>query len=153
MVPAGRLGVAPPRALPGLAKTPNLIIYGNTDMWVAAFIAGGVRWAWPSVLITIKPSLAFFAVIGIRSPRWWIAAAILAVASLPFISLWLLYPSVMGNSTAGWAYSLSNLPFHLLPIVAWLASTRRGSVSIGRWALLLLDTSRADRDTTKPAAG
>jgi hypothetical protein len=26
-------------------KTPNQILYGNTDMWVAAAIAGGVRWA------------------------------------------------------------------------------------------------------------
>jgi hypothetical protein len=134
-------------------KTPNQIIYGNTDMWIAAFIAGGVRWAWPSVLISIKPSLAPFALIGIRSRRWWIAAAVLAVVSLPLISLWLLYPTVMRNSTAEWFYSFGNLPFFVLPVVAWLVSTRRGSVPIGRWALLLLDTSRADREPTTPAAG
>ena len=48
-------------------KTPGQILFGNTDMWVAAAIAAGVRWGWPSVLTTFKPSLAFFAVIGIRS--------------------------------------------------------------------------------------
>ena len=26
-------------------------------MWIAAAIAGGVRWAWPSVFVTLKPSL------------------------------------------------------------------------------------------------
>ena len=37
-----------------------LLKAGNTDMWVAAAIAAGVRWAWPSVLLTFKPSLAFY---------------------------------------------------------------------------------------------
>ena len=68
-------------------KTPNQILYGNTDMWVAAAIAGGVRWAWPSVLVTFKPSLAFFAVIGIRARSWWIAAGVLVLVSLPFLPL------------------------------------------------------------------
>ena len=76
-------------------KTPGQILFGNTDMWIAAAIAGGVRWAWPSVFVTFKPSLAFFAVIGIRSRSWWIAAVVLALASLPFLSLWLDYPTVM----------------------------------------------------------
>jgi hypothetical protein len=119
-------------------KTPNQILYGNTDMWVTAAIAGGVRWAWPSVLVTFKPSLAFFAVIGIRSRSWWIAAAILAVASLPFLPLWLDYPTVMGNSTAKFWYSFGNLPFFVLPIVAFLGSTRRGRVPFARWAAGLL---------------
>src|SRR4029078_6946076 len=64
-------------------KTPNQIIYGNTDMWIAAFIAGGVRWAWPAVLVSIKPSLAPFALIGIRSRWWGIAAAILGLDGPP----------------------------------------------------------------------
>ena len=38
-------------------KTPGQILFGNTDMWIAAAIAGGVRWAWPSVFMTLKPSL------------------------------------------------------------------------------------------------
>jgi hypothetical protein len=119
-------------------KTPNQILYGNTDMWVTAAIAGGVRWAWPSVFVTFKPSLVFFAVIGIRSRSWWIAAVILAIASLPFLSLWLDYPTVMGNSTAKFWYSFGNLPFFVLPIVAFLGSSRRGTVPFGRWAAGLL---------------
>jgi hypothetical protein len=130
-------------ALPILAlivlfpKTPNQIIYGNTDMWIAAFIAGGVRWGWPAVLVSIKPSLSIFGVLGIRTRAWWIAALVLAVASLPFIGLWLQYPTAMLNSTAGWWYSFGNLPFFVLPIVAWLVSTRRAE-PLGSWAFKLL---------------
>jgi hypothetical protein len=119
-------------------KTPNQILYGNTDMWVAAAIAGGVRWAWPSVLVTFKPSLAFFAVIGIRARSWWIAAGLLVLASLPFLGLWLDYPTVMTNSSARFWYSFGNLPFFVLPIVAFLGSGRRGATSPLRWAAALL---------------
>jgi hypothetical protein len=124
-------------------KTPNQIIYGNTDMWIAAFIAGGVLVGWPAVFITIKPSLGFFAFLGIRSRSWWVAAAILAVLSLPFIALWLDYPTVMMNSSAKFWYSFGNLPFFVLPIVAWLVSTRRGTTPIASWCARLLGDRRA----------
>lgn len=119
-------------------KTPNQIIFGNTDMWIAATIAAGVRFGWPATLITIKPSLLPFAVLGIRSRRWWIAAAVLAAISLPFLALWLQYPTVTLNSSARFWYSFGNLPFFVLPIVAWLGSTRRGSMSMRAWAIRLL---------------
>lgn len=122
-------------------KTPNQIIFGNTDMWVTAAVAAGVRWAWPAVFVTFKPSLIFLAVIGIRSRSWWIAAAVLAVISLPLLGLWLQYPTVMRNSSANALYSLSNLPFFVLPIVAWMTSTRRGNTSVGAWAARLLGGS------------
>ena len=118
-------------------KTPNQIIYGNTDMWIAAAIAAGVRWGWPSTLVSFKPSLAFFALIGIRSRAWWIAVGGIAVASLPLLSLWLLYPTVMRNSSAQFTYSLSNLPFFCLPLVAWITSTRRGSERMWPWFVRL----------------
>jgi hypothetical protein len=130
-------------------KTPNQIIFGNTDMWIAAFIAGGVRWAWPATLVTIKPSLLFFAVIGIRSRSWWIAAAVLAVLSLPLIGLWLQYPTVMMNSSAKFWYSFGNLPFFVLPVVAWLTSRRRGAVGLVPWAVRLLGGRDVDEATAQ----
>jgi len=122
-------------------KTPGQILFGNTDMWVAAAIAGGVRWAWPSVFVTFKPSLAFFALIGIRARSWWIAAGVLALASLPFLPLWLDYPTATSNSSATFWYSFGNLPFFVLPIVAFLGSSRRGSTPILRWTAGLLHGS------------
>jgi hypothetical protein len=105
-------------------KTPNLIVYGNSDMWVAAAIAAGIRWGWPAVLVTFKPSVAIFAAIGIRTRPWWIAAGLLGLLSLPFLALWLDYPTVMINSSAGVWYSIGDLPYLLLPIAARLVSTR-----------------------------
>jgi len=118
-------------------KTPGQILFGNTDMWVAAAIAGGVRWAWPSVFVTFKPSLVFFALIGIRARSWWIAAGVLALASLPLLPLWLDYPTATRNSNATFWYSFGNLPFFVLPIVAFLGSSRRVTTPPLRWAAAL----------------
>ena len=124
-------------------KTLNQIIYGNTDMWIAAFIAGGVRWAWPATLVTIKPSLLFFAAIGILRRSWWIAALVLVVLSLPLIGLWLQYPTVTLNSSAKVWYSFGNLPFFVLPLVAWIGSTRRGDTPWVPWVRALLGRAGA----------
>ena len=119
-------------------KTPGQILFGNTDMWIAAAIAGGVRWAWPSVFMTLKPSLGFFAVIGIRSRSWWIAAGLLALASLPLLPLWLDYPTITRNSNATFWYSFGNLPFFVLAIVAYLGSSLRGTTPFLTWTTWLL---------------
>jgi hypothetical protein len=64
-------------------------------------------------------------VIGINRISWWFMAAILVVLSLPLLPFWLQYPAVISNSTSTAAYSIGNLPFVCLPLVAWLASQRR----------------------------
>ena len=108
-----------------LPKTWVVLFYGNTDMWLTAFVAGAVLWAWPAVLITIKPSLVFLAAIGITRRSWWVAAVVFALLNVPLIPLWLQWISVIRNSTATLEYSLANLPLITLPVVAWLASSRR----------------------------
>jgi hypothetical protein len=127
-------------------KTPGQIIYGNTDIWVTAFIAAGVRWGWPSTLISLKPSLAVFGLLGIRTRAWWVAVVAILILSAPFLALWLEYPTVTRNSSAAWYYSFGNLPFFVLPIVAWFCSSRRDGVPVGRWAGYLL---ARDRRTVK----
>lgn len=114
-------------------KTPAQILFGNTDMWTTAFIAGGVRWSWPAVLISIKPSLGFFGILGVRDRSWWIALLLLVIVALPFASYWQQYPTITRNSSAQFLYSFGNLPFFLVPIVAWVASSRRGEVPMTRW--------------------
>jgi len=135
-------------ALPILAltllfpKTPAVILYGNSDIWVTAFAAAGVRWAWPAVLVAFKPSLVFFAAIGVLSRHWWIAAVIVGIVNLSFLALWVDYAKVITHSDTSMARSLGDLPFLLLPIAAWLLSSRRGDTSWRAWAGKLL---RADR--------
>jgi len=120
-----------------LPKTWVVLFYGNTDMWLTAFVAGAVLWAWPAVLITIKPSLVFLAAIGITRRSWWVAAGVFALLNLPLIPLWFQWISVIRNSTATFEYSLANIPLITLPVVAWLASRRglglRLSPRIAAW--------------------
>ncbi len=125
-----------------LPRTLAQIIVGNTDMWVACVVAGAVRWSWPGVLLSFKPSLAFLAAIGILSKSWWIALLALGLISLPLLSLWLEYPEVVRNSSAQLSYSFGNLPFFLLPIAAWFTSSRRGELSLWQWTRQLLGRDR-----------
>jgi hypothetical protein len=133
----------PAWALPILAllvlypKTPAVILYGNSDIWAVAFAAAGVRWRWPAVLVSFKPSVGFLGLVGIGNRGWWIGAGALALASLPLIGLWLDYPSVILNSDANIGRSLSDVPFFLLPIVAWLVSSRRTG-PVRAWVMELL---------------
>ena len=109
-----------------LPKTGVVVLYGNTDLWVLGLVAGAVLWGWPGVLLSFKPSLGFLGLIGITRRSWWVAAAVLAILSLPMIPLWLDWPTVVRNSQVSAEYSLANIPLMILPVVAWLGSSRRG---------------------------
>ena len=115
-----------PLIMVGIAwpQTVSQVLYGNTNMWIAAFIAAGLCFAWPSVLVLIKPSLAPFALIGIRRRRWWAGMAVLVLASIPFGSLWIDYATALQNSSLGAAHALVTLPLMLAPIWAWLGRAR-----------------------------
>lgn len=119
-----------------LAYPPTMIklIHGNPFMWVAAAVALGTVYGWPAVFAMLKPTLAPFALIGIRSRHWWIAAFGLALVSLPFAGLWVQYLTVTLDSRnpAGLLYSLTDVPLLLVPIVAWLGWSARVSISIPR---------------------
>jgi hypothetical protein len=111
--------------------TPLKILTGNPVIWAAAALALGVLYAWPSVLVLIKPSLFPFAFFGSRSRRWWLALAVFAAASLPFGSLWVDWiHSLVNSQGAGLAYSSLEVPILAFPIIAWFARTS-GAGTIG----------------------
>ena len=139
-----RLWAAPLLALVlALPKTWVVLFYGNTDMWLTAFVAGAVLWAWPAVLITIKPSLVFLAAIGITRRSWWVAAAVFAALNVPLIPFWLEWITVIRNSTVTAEYSLANLPLIMLPVIAWLASGRGLGLRLSPRIAALLPQARA----------
>ena len=107
--------------------TTAAIASGNTNMWISAFNAAGLIWAWPAVLVLIKPSLLVFAFIGIRRRSWWIGAAVLVALSLPLLGQWLDYVSVVSNAETSLGYSVRQWPILVLPLAAWLARTRQRS--------------------------
>jgi hypothetical protein len=111
------LGIAWPQTLAQL-------LFGNTNMWVAAMIAAGVVLTWPSVMILFKPAFAPFALIGINRRRWWVAMGILGLAAVPFGAMWLDYATVIRNSSLSASYGLINLPLMVAPLIAWAGRRR-----------------------------
>ena len=105
--------------------TPLKILTGNPVMWVVAALALGVVYAWPSVLVLIKPSLFPFALFGAWSRRWWVGLAVFLALGLPFGSLWIDWVhSVLNSQGGGIAYSSLEIPLLAFPIIAWVGRTR-----------------------------
>jgi hypothetical protein len=102
------------------------LVHGNPVMWIAAATALGTVYAWPAVFVLLKPSLAPFALIGATRRTWWIALGALALATIPFGALWLDYARVVldSHNPNGYLYSLDEVPFVLVPVIAWIGSPR-----------------------------
>src|SRR4029079_246770 len=74
-----------------------------------------------------KPSLGPFALFGVWRRSWWVAAAVVVVASLLFGPRWLAWLTSMRNAEGGGLlYSSREIPMLLLPLVAWAFRTREG---------------------------
>ena len=102
------------------------IVHFNPFMWAAAAVALGLVYGWPSLFVLIKPSLAPFALVGVRHRSWWIGLAVLGAYAVLFAPMWGDYLTVLRNSRndQGLLYSLSDVPLLLVPIIAYLGRTR-----------------------------
>lgn len=111
-------------------RTLGSLIVGNSDLWSAGFVAGGILWGWPGVAGMFKPSLAPFALAGARRRSWWLAAAGLTVVSLPFLVTgdWADYMVAVLNWDLAWDRAILNIPMLMIPVLAWLGR-RPASVS------------------------
>jgi hypothetical protein len=130
---------------------------GNPVIWCVAALALGTLWAWPSVFVVLKASLAPFALFGAWRRSWWVAAAVLVVASLPFGSLWADWITSIVNSQGGGAlYSSLEVPMLLLPLVAWAWRTRAGVAWPSRWTVGARESevvATTGNDVDSPAGG
>jgi len=102
---------------------------GNPVIWsmaaMALAVVGSSRFAAPFVLL--KPSLAPFALFGIRRRSWWLGAAVLLALSVPFGSLWADWVASVVNSRGGGPlYSSLEAPMLCLPLAAWVGRRRGG---------------------------
>lgn len=112
------------------------VIVGNTDLWIALFLAAGLRYGWPALLLVIKPSIAPFALLELAAllrvdavprRRWTtiaIAAALLILLAVPFGRLWLEWLAVVRHSPADPLYSIGAVPWLLVPMTAWMGRRR-----------------------------
>ena len=99
---------------------------GNPVIWSMAAMALGVIYAWPSVFILLKPSLAPFALFGAWRRSWWAAGVGFALLCFPFGEMWGDWvASVVNSRGGGLLYSSLEIPMLLLPLIAWLGRTRR----------------------------
>jgi len=105
--------------------TPLKIVTGNPVIWAVAALALGVVYAWPSVLVLIKPSLFPFALFGAWRRRWWVGLAVFVAVSLPFGSLWIDWAhSILNSQGGGLAYSSLEIPMLAFPVLVWLGRER-----------------------------
>jgi hypothetical protein len=104
-------------------RTLSAVLWGNIDMWLLASVAAGLRWGWPALLLTIKPTVAVLALVGARHRSFSTGGMILALASLAMLPMWLDYLTIIRNVSIPWDYSLGTIPVLLLPIVGWWART------------------------------
>jgi hypothetical protein len=113
------------------------IVHGNPTMWIVAAIALGTVTAGPAVLVLLKPTLAPFALIGLNRARWWLALGIAVVVAALFAPLWPDYITILANARGrGILYSLDEVPFATVPVVALLASQgfhRSPHLARARW--------------------
>lgn len=100
------------------------IYVGSTTMWIVAFLALGLVYHWPSTLILLKPSLAPFALVGIRHRSWWLGLGVWCLVAVLMLPAWLDYLTVARNVDSGLLYSIGSIPFMLVPVVAWLGRRR-----------------------------
>jgi hypothetical protein len=107
------------------------IVLGNPVIWFGALFALATVYAWPAVLVLVKPSMAPFALWGITRRSWWLAGLGAAVVSLPFGALWVEWVQVMLNSRVGGLLH-STLQFGLLvfPLLVWVGRSDGG---LARW--------------------
>jgi len=112
-------------------SSSGLYLLGNPGIWAVLLVAVATRWAWAGPLVMIKPSLFPFAFVGIKSRSWWLGALALLVFVLVTLPMWRDYATVMLNARGAAAnvlYSLWTSPMMLVPVIAWLGSTRRSQL-------------------------
>lgn len=102
-------------------------LFGNTDMWATAFIALGLRFGWPAVLVALKPLYLPFALVGARRRSFWVAGVMLGAFSLLMFPLWKDYSVAMTNIRIDASYWLLSIPLLSIPLVAWRGRTDRRS--------------------------
>jgi hypothetical protein len=98
---------------------------GNPVIWSVAALSLGVLYAWPSVAVLLKPSLAPFALFGARHRSWWLALAVFIAVALPFGTLWIDWLTAVRNASGGGIlYSVLEIPMLAIPLIVWAGRTR-----------------------------
>ena len=107
-------------------NTTSSIVAGNTAMWVAVFVTGGLNVGWPAALTLLKPTFAPLALIGVRSRSWYLVVAAMALGTLLMAQELARYLTVIQHQRGSSPlYSVGDVPMMLIPIIGYLARSER----------------------------
>ncbi len=105
--------------------TPLKIWTGNPVIWCVVAMAVATAWRGAAPFALLKPSLAPFALFGVRDRAWWIGLAAFVALCVPFGAMWLDWLTTVLNARGGGLlYSILEAPMLALPLVAWVGRTR-----------------------------
>jgi hypothetical protein len=132
------------------------LLVGNTDLWVCAGVALGLRFGWPALIAIAKPTLFPMLLAGIGHRSWWLGVVLAAALCVPFGMLWLDWIRVVENSPGNFTYGLPNMLWIGALVVAWKARDRSSPAPRlelsrrGREALASLGSAWRARSTRIP---
>ena len=119
-------------------RTWEIVVYGNPSLWVFAALVAGLAWRWPAAFVVLKPTLAPFAIVGVRHRGWWLAAGVMVLAGVPFGALWLDWLTATVNGRLGpdfgLDYVLGEWPIAIALLITGLAGRRAWTVGRRRQA-------------------
>jgi hypothetical protein len=110
-------------AATGFVQGP--VFWGTPVFWLVPVVAWGGLLGWPAPFVLLKPTLAPFALVGLRRPRGFVLGILLlAVLSLPLIGLWGDWFAAIRNSDLSPTYGIEQVLLLLIPLLAVIGSTR-----------------------------
>lgn len=105
-----------------LAWQPTQIhlLSGNPGLWVMMATALATIHPFAGPFALLKPSLAPFALVGIRARWWWRGLGVFALLSLAVLPMWADWLTTMRNQSnaGGLLYSWQYAPMMLIPLIA-----------------------------------
>ncbi len=89
-------------------RTIQAVLFGNPSIWAFALVAAGAAWGVLGPFVVLKPTLAPFALVGLRCPRAMLrgVAVVLLLGAL-FAPMWPDYSHVLLDARAGAGYGLA----------------------------------------------
>jgi hypothetical protein len=85
---------------------------------------------WPAVIVLVKPTLALFILSGMGRPKGLAIGLILfGILALPYGTMWLDWLTAIRNSDLDASYAVTQNALLVLPIIAWVSSSRSAGPS------------------------
>ena len=104
--------------------------WGTPAIWLLPAVAWGLLLGWPAVFVLVKPTLALFMLSGMGRPRGLLFGLVLfGSLAVPFGTMWLDWLTAIRNSDLEFSYAVTQNALLILPIIAWVSSSRSAAAS------------------------